>query len=65
MKGYIQGNTIILLDKLPENISDGDKVEIELIAKPQDNYPFPTFNLSIKEEYLNREKIYETEQNLF
>ncbi len=59
MKGYIQGKTIILLENLPDHLKEGDQVEISLAAKPQKKYPFPTFNLGVKEEYLNREEIYE------
>jgi hypothetical protein len=61
MKGYIQGQTIILLETLPENIREGEEVDVSITKKPQKKYPFPTFKLGVKEEYLNREKIYEQE----
>ncbi|NES80547.1 MAG: hypothetical protein F6K10_03375 [Moorea sp. SIO2B7] len=61
MKGYIEGQRIILLESLPENIKEGDKVDVSITIKPQKKYPFPTFKLGFKEEYLNREKIYEQE----
>jgi hypothetical protein len=61
MKGYIKGQSIILIQPLPENIQDGDEVEVSLCVVPQKKYPFPTFNLEIKDEYLKREKIYESD----
>lgn len=64
MRGYIQGKRIVLVDELPEELKDGDEVEISItpVSKPQ--YPFPTFKLSVKDEYLKREKIYESDQDL-
>lgn len=59
MKGYIKGQTIILLDTLPENIQEGDEVDVSIKIKPRNTYPFPTFKLGVKDEYLHREKIYE------
>jgi len=55
MKGYfdIQGQTIILLEPLPENLRES------IALNPPKKYPFPTFQLGVKEEYLNRETIYE------
>lgn len=61
MKGYIQGQTIILLETLPENLKEGDEVDVLITIKSEKKYPFPTFKLGVKEEYLNREKIYEQE----
>ncbi|MBD2546612.1 hypothetical protein [Planktothricoides raciborskii] len=58
MKGYIQGQTIILIEPLPENLREGDEVDVSIAIKPQKTYPFPTFQLGVKDEYLNREKIY-------
>jgi len=58
MKGYIQGKTIILLETLPENFKEGDEVDILITPKSTDNYPFPTFELEVKDEYISREKIY-------
>lgn len=61
MKGYIKGQTIILLETLPDNIQEGEEVDISITIKPKKNYSFPTFQLGVKEEYLNREKIYTQE----
>lgn len=61
MKGYIKGKTIILTDSLPENIKDGDEVEVSFSVIPKLKYCFPTFKLGIKDEYLQREKIYESD----
>ncbi|MBE9233081.1 MULTISPECIES: hypothetical protein [Nostocales] len=59
MKGYIQNQTIILQDSLPDTLQNGDEVEIVIIPIKKRKYHFPTFKLDIKEEYLDREKIYE------
>jgi len=64
MKGYIKQKVIVLLEALPETIQDGDEVEVTITPIPKPNYPFPTFNLGVKDEYLNREKIYEPDTNL-
>jgi len=64
MKGYIQGKTIILLETLPENFQEGDEVDILILPISTDNYPFPTFELGVKDEYVSREKIYEREENI-
>ncbi|MDJ0515005.1 MAG: hypothetical protein QNJ74_01690 [Trichodesmium sp. MO_231.B1] len=61
MKGYIKRKTIILTDSLPENIKDGDEVEVSFSVIPKPKYCFPTFKLGIKDEYLRREKIYESD----
>ena len=65
MKGYIKGKNIILLENIPENLNGGDTVEILITPVSEETYPFPTFELGVKEEYLNREKIYESEQDIF
>ena len=62
MKCYIQGKTIILLEKLPENIKEGDRVEIAITPIVKEDYPFPTFDFGVKDEYINRDKIYERER---
>jgi hypothetical protein len=64
MKGYIKGKNIILLENIPENLKEGDEVDISIIPAPEPDYPFPTFELGIKDEYLNREKIYEPDQDI-
>ncbi len=58
MKGYIKDKKIVLLDALPGTVKNGDEVEVTITAVPQPSYPFPTFNLGVKDEYLNREKLY-------
>lgn len=57
----IQGQKIILLETLPENLKEGDEVDVSITIKQQKKYPFPTYKLGVKEEYLKREKIYEQE----
>ncbi len=64
MKGYIQGQTIILTEPLPENFFEGEEVEVIINIIPKQKYPFPTFKLGIKDEYLKREKIYEQNQDI-
>lgn len=64
MKGFIKDQKIILTDPLPQNLQDGDEVEITIIQIKKKRYPFPTFDLSIKDEYLNREHIYESDSNI-
>ena len=59
MKAFIKDKKIYLTDPLPENLHDGDEIEILIVQIKKTNYPFPTFNLGIKDEYLNREHIYE------
>ncbi|MCW6038029.1 hypothetical protein K4A83_17375 [Spirulina subsalsa FACHB-351] len=62
MKGYIKGKTIILLENLPEILKDGDEVDISINQISENKkYPFPTFQLGVKDEYLSRDKIYEHE----
>lgn len=64
MKGYIKGKNIILLENTPENLKEGDKVDISITPVAEENYPFPTFELGIKDEYFNREKVYKPEQDI-
>ncbi|MDJ0594770.1 MAG: hypothetical protein QNJ72_33140 [Pleurocapsa sp. MO_226.B13] len=64
MKGYIKGKTIILLESIPDNLKEGDRVDVSINPLPEANYSFPTFELGIKDEYLNREKIYESQENI-
>lgn len=63
MKGYIKNKTIILIDSLPEDLQDRDEVEVAITPAPRQTLPFPTFNLSIKDEYLERDRIYEQDPN--
>ena len=63
MKGYIKGKNVILLENIPENLKEGDEVEISITPIVDEDYPFPTFELGVKDEYLNREKIYELEED--
>jgi hypothetical protein len=64
MRGYIQDQSIVLVDALPEELANGDAVEITIQAVKKTHLPFPTFNLGIKEEFLDRDKIYGHDQNL-
>jgi hypothetical protein len=64
VKGFIKDKTIILTDPLPENFQNGDEVEISIVQIRGKKYPFPTFDFGVKEEYLSREKIYESDSNL-
>jgi ribosomal protein L21E len=64
MKGYIRNRQIVLVDELPEGLKDGDEVEISITPVSKSQYPFPTFKLGVKDEYLKREKIYESDQDL-
>ncbi|MDJ0716749.1 MAG: hypothetical protein QNJ54_21460 [Prochloraceae cyanobacterium] len=59
MKGSIKGKNIILLENIPENLKEEDEVEVIINPISEEDYPFPTFELGVKEDYLNREKIYE------
>ena len=47
---------------MPENIKEGDRVEIAITPIVKEDYPFPTFDLGVKDEYISREKIYERER---
>jgi len=47
---------------LPEDIQDGDEVEMVVTLVTKRKYPFPTFKLGVKEDYVNRDKIYESVQ---
>lgn len=64
VKGFIQDQAIILTEPLPENFQDGDEVEIAIVQIKKKIYPFPTFDFGIRDEYLSREKIYESDSNL-
>ncbi|WP_199246338.1 hypothetical protein [[Phormidium] sp. ETS-05] len=59
MKGYIKGKTIIITEPFPPDVKDGDEVEVSFSTVSAPKYPFPTFPLKIKDEYLHRESIYE------
>jgi hypothetical protein len=64
MKAFIKDNQIYLTDPLPENLQNGDEIEISIVQIKKKKYPFPTFNLGVKDEYLNRERIYESDSHL-
>jgi hypothetical protein len=64
MKGIIKDKKIILTDPLPEDLQDGDEIEISIIQVKKKSYPFPTFNLGVKDEFLNRERIYEPDSRI-
>ncbi|MDY6804021.1 MAG: hypothetical protein SXA11_09475 [Cyanobacteriota bacterium] len=61
MKGYIKGKSIILVDSLPEEVKDGDEVNVSFSVIQKRKYSFSTFNLGVKDEYTRREKIYESD----
>ena len=61
MKGYIKGKSIILIDSLPEEVKDGDEVNVSFSVIPKRKYSFSTFNLGVKDEYTRRDKIYESD----
>lgn len=63
MKGYVKNKSIILTDSLSDNLQDGDEIEFTIIDVKKNPYPFPTFDLGIKNEYLSRERIYESDSN--
>jgi hypothetical protein len=64
MRGYIQDQSIVFTEALPEQFANGDEVEIVITVVKKPQRPFPTFNLGIKAEFLDRNKIYEPDQNL-
>ncbi|MEM7592275.1 MAG: hypothetical protein AAF383_12275 [Cyanobacteria bacterium P01_A01_bin.83] len=64
MKGYIKDKTIILLESIPDDFKEGDRVDVSINPLPEADYSFPTFELGIKDEYLNREKIYESQEDI-
>ncbi|MBW4470694.1 MAG: hypothetical protein KME45_09845 [Stenomitos rutilans HA7619-LM2] len=61
MKGYVKDKSIVLIDSLPEEIQEGDEVEVVVTLVAKRKYPFPTFKLGVKENYLNRDNIYESD----
>jgi DNA replicative helicase MCM subunit Mcm2 (Cdc46/Mcm family) len=63
MKGYIHDQSIILTETLPNTLKNGDEVEITIVKIQKKRHPFSTFNLGIKDQYLNREKIYGQDLN--
>ena len=66
MKGYIQDQAIALLEPLPEDFQNGDEVEITIktiIKKKKSTYPFPVFDLKVKDDYLDRAKIYDPDSS--
>ena len=63
MKGIIKGNTIVMEDQLPEGLQKGERVEVHIVRDQKKIHSFPTFRLSIKDEYLHRERLYENPGN--
>jgi hypothetical protein len=59
MRGYIQDQSIVLTEGLPEQFANGDEVEIVIQVVNQPQPPFPTFNLGIKAEFLDRGNDYQ------
>jgi hypothetical protein len=64
MKGVIKDKKIILAEPLPEGLQDGDEVEISIVQIKKKSYPFPTFDLGVKDEFLNRERVYESDSRV-
>ncbi|MGD1859356.1 MAG: hypothetical protein ACFB0E_05215 [Leptolyngbyaceae cyanobacterium] len=64
MKGVISNQAIILSEPLPDDLQEGDEVEITVVRVRKQAYPVPVFELDIKDEYLQRERIYEPESHL-
>lgn len=59
-------NTLEDSDSSQINTKTKDIDEVDILITPwsTDNYPFPTFELEVKDEYISREKIYEREENI-
>jgi hypothetical protein len=53
MKGYIKGKNIILLENIPENLKEGDEVDISITLVADEDHPFPTFELGIWQRFVN------------
>lgn len=64
MKGIIKDKSIILTEPLPEGFQDGDEIEVVIVPIRREAYPFPVFDLGIKDDYLEREHIYGTDLSL-
>lgn len=58
MKGYIKEKTIVLDGPLPPELKEGERVEV-LVIPVTKKHNFPTFQLGVKDEAVNRESIYE------
>ena len=39
MKGYIKGKNIILLETLPDNLKEGDEVDVSITIKAKKKIP--------------------------
>ncbi len=59
LRGYIKGNTVVLVDPLPNGFKTDDEVEVLIRPKASNSKPFPTFALGVQPAYLDRERIYE------
>ena len=57
MESYIKAKNIILPESISDNLKEGDRVDISINPSLKADYSFPAFELGIKDEYLNREKI--------
>jgi hypothetical protein len=49
---------------LPEGFQDGDEIEVAIVPIRREAYPFPVFDLGIKDDYLEQEHIYATDSSL-
>jgi hypothetical protein len=64
VRGYVRNKSIILIDALPEEIEEGDEVELTIMLTAKQKFSFPTFDLEVKDEYLHREKMYEPDSDI-
>ncbi len=59
IKGIVKGNSIILQEPLPEQeLKEGKQVEVIILPPKKPVHRFRTFQLGIKEEALERERLY-------
>jgi predicted DNA-binding antitoxin AbrB/MazE fold protein len=59
IKGVVKGNSIILQEPLPEpELKEGEQVEVIILPSKRPAHRFRTFQLGVKEEALDRERLY-------
>lgn len=59
IKGVVKGNSIILQEPLPEQeLKEGEEVEVIILPPKRLVHRFRTFQLGVKEEALDRERLY-------
>lgn len=59
MKGTVKGNTIELAEKMPSSLQEGKEVEVIILSQLQEEYPYPIYDLAVKDEFIRRENIYD------